>query len=110
MDTQKITQDLLSTGLTQQQLANLASCSQSAINAFASGKRGSRPSLSIGLRLLALHQERCMSNNSERGGCKEMPLICAHDDTPVRAAGRVSTVGPLARTDVEGSGQTHAGI
>lgn len=51
-----------------------------------------------------------MSNNSERGGCKEMPLICAHDDTPVRAAGRVSTVGPLARTDVEGSGQTHAGI
>jgi predicted transcriptional regulator len=63
MDIQKITQDLLSTGLTQQQLATLASCSQSAINAFASGKRGSRPSLTIGTRLLALHQERCKATD-----------------------------------------------
>lgn len=59
MDPQKITQDLLATGLTQQQLADLALCSQSTINAFAGGRRGLRPSLAIGMRLLALHQDRC---------------------------------------------------
>ena len=59
MDPQKITQDLLATGLTQQQLADLASCSQSTINAFAGGRRGLRPSLAIGMRLLTLHQDRC---------------------------------------------------
>lgn len=59
MDTQKITQDLIATSLTQKELADLIPCSQSLINAFLNGKRGSRPSKSIGDRLEELHKQRC---------------------------------------------------
>lgn len=59
MDTKKITSDLLSSGLTQQQLASLVPCSQSTIAAFVSGTRGSNPTYVIATRLLALHAERC---------------------------------------------------
>ncbi|MCC6071440.1 hypothetical protein ACFSQU_18025 [Massilia sp. GCM10020059] len=59
MDTQKITSEILKTGLTEQELADLVPCSQSTINAFRNGKRGQRPSLAIGVRLLDLHRERC---------------------------------------------------
>lgn len=58
MDFQKITCELIATGLTQQQLADLVPCSQPTISAFLKGSRGARPSLKIGLRLLALHRER----------------------------------------------------
>lgn len=59
MDTQKIVTELLATGLTQKQLADLAGCGQPAINAFSKGNRGKRPSFSIGQRLCELHRERC---------------------------------------------------
>lgn len=59
MDTQKITSDLLGTGLTEQELADLVPCSQPTINAFKRGDRGKRPSMNIGMRLLELHKERC---------------------------------------------------
>ena len=59
MDTKKITEELLATGLTQQALADKVPCSQSAINAFSRGNRGRRPTLTIGLRLLELHKELC---------------------------------------------------
>ena len=59
MDFQKITSDLLGTGLTEQQLADLVPCSQPTINAFRHGKRGARPSMLIGGRLLELHQQLC---------------------------------------------------
>lgn len=59
MDTQKTVSDLLNTGLTQQQLADLVPCSQSTINAYLKGERGARPSWEIGQRLNDLHQERC---------------------------------------------------
>ncbi len=59
MDTQKITQDLLATNLTQQELADLVPCSQSLINAFLNGTRGSRVTKTIGDRLEELHAERC---------------------------------------------------
>jgi hypothetical protein len=59
MDFQKITSDLLGTGLTEQQLADLVPCSQPTINAFRHGKRGARPSMVIGSRLLELHKQRC---------------------------------------------------
>jgi transcriptional regulator with XRE-family HTH domain len=59
MDTKKITSDLLSSGLTQRQLADLVPCSQSTIAAFINGTRGSNPTYVIATRLLALHAERC---------------------------------------------------
>lgn len=65
MDMQKITSELIDTGLTQQELAVLVPCSQSTISAFLNGNRGSRPSLVIGHRLLQLHQERVLAI----GGC-----------------------------------------
>lgn len=66
MDIQKITSDLIATGLTQQELANLVPCSQSSINAFLQGKRGSRPSLAIGNRLMELFKERCEKSTGRR--------------------------------------------
>ena len=59
MDTQKITRELLDTGLTQQELAALIPCSQSTIAAFRNGTRGAKPSFAIGSRLAELHRERC---------------------------------------------------
>lgn len=65
MDTKTIVSELLATGLTQQELANLVPCSQAAINAYLSGKRGARPSYPIGRRLDELHTER-VSNKARR--------------------------------------------
>ena len=59
MDTQKITSDLIKSGLTQQQLADLVPCGQSTIAAYLKGTRGARPSKVIGDRLEELHAERC---------------------------------------------------
>ena len=59
MDTKKITEALLATGLTQQALAERVPCSQSAISKFSRGNRGSRLTLAIGLRLIELHKELC---------------------------------------------------
>lgn len=59
MDTKKITEELLATGLTQKALADIVPCSQAAISAFSRGIRGQRPTLTIGLRLMVLHQELC---------------------------------------------------
>jgi transcriptional regulator with XRE-family HTH domain len=59
MDIQKITRELLATGMTQQKLAELVPCSQSMISAFLNGTRGAKPSFAIGAKLLELHKERC---------------------------------------------------
>ena len=59
MDTKKITEELLATGLTQQALADMVPCSQAAISAFSRGSRGRRTTLVMGLRLIALHKELC---------------------------------------------------
>jgi predicted transcriptional regulator len=59
MDTQKITSDLINSGLTQQQLADMVPCGQSTIAAYLAGTRGARPSKVIGDRLEQLHAERC---------------------------------------------------
>jgi predicted transcriptional regulator len=66
MDTQKTTVDLLASGLTQQELANLVPCSQSLINAFSKGKRGSNPTYVIANRLLELHSQRCSAQTTAR--------------------------------------------
>lgn len=71
MDTQKITRELLETGLTQQELAALVPCSQPTIAAYANGKRGSKPSFLVGSRLLELHRERCKAESpwvEDQGG------------------------------------------
>jgi len=66
MDTQKITSDLLASGLTQQELAGLVPCGQSTIAAYLAGTRGSRPSKQIGDRLEQLHAERCGAVDQRR--------------------------------------------
>lgn len=73
MDFQKITSDLLGTGLTEQQLADLVPCSQSTINAFRHGKRGARPSMLIGSRLLQLHKKLCKKRDTAKGLSVEAP-------------------------------------
>jgi len=66
MDTKQVVSELLATGLTQQELADLIGCSQATINAFLNGNRGARPSFSIGQPLLALHAERCKPQKQNR--------------------------------------------
>lgn len=66
MDMKKIVSELLSTGLTQQQLADLVPCKQPTINAFLHGKRGKRPTLDIGRGLLALYSERVEKRKPSR--------------------------------------------
>ena len=66
MDTKKITSDLIESGLTQQQLADLVPCGQSTIAAYLSGTRGARPSKQIGDRLEQLHAERCGSDSEAK--------------------------------------------
>lgn len=59
MDTQKLATELLATGLTQSQLAELVPCSQSLIAALVSGARGKQTSFVIASRLQKLHAARC---------------------------------------------------
>lgn len=68
MDTKKITEELLATGLTQQALASSVPCSQSAISKFLRGNRGRRPTFVIGQRLLELHRELCGNAPTSGGG------------------------------------------
>lgn len=68
MDFQKITSELIATGLTQQELAGLVPCSQPTISAFLMGTRGSRPSLQIGTRLLELHKDRVLKAGEQQAG------------------------------------------
>ncbi|MBR7747431.1 helix-turn-helix domain-containing protein [Undibacterium baiyunense] len=65
MDTQKITSELLASGLTQQELASMAKCSQSLISALLRGERGTRLSFEIGNRLIRLHKRRCAKRKDE---------------------------------------------
>lgn len=59
MDTKQTVLDLLATGVTQQELADMVPCSQSLIAAFANGTRGKQPSMHIGNQLLRLHKKLC---------------------------------------------------
>jgi transcriptional regulator with XRE-family HTH domain len=68
MDIQKITSDLIATGLTQQELADLVPCSQPTISALLKGSRGARPSLKIGIRLIDLHKERVLEGKEPHAG------------------------------------------
>jgi predicted transcriptional regulator len=73
MDIQKIVSELLSTDLNQQQLADLVPCRQSLISAYLNGKRGSRPTMQIGNRLLDLHKERCFKKvNRKRSTAEQL--------------------------------------
>lgn len=62
MDIQKIVSELLESGLTQQELADLVPCQQSTISSYLKGTRGKRPSFEIGLRIIDLHKQRCLRN------------------------------------------------
>jgi len=74
MDTQKITSELLASGLTQQELAALVPCGQSTSAAYLSGARGARPSKQIGDRLEFLHAERCGPDALRRRATDIPPL------------------------------------
>lgn len=58
MNWTSIIQDLLDSGLTQAQLAELADTGQSHISGLLRGER-KQPGWALGDRLLALHRERC---------------------------------------------------
>jgi|GEM_PF-6704667 len=66
MNMQIIVSDLLSTGMTQQRLADLVPCRQSTINAYLHGKRGKSPSFEIGRRLFELHEELVIGRRTVR--------------------------------------------
>jgi transcriptional regulator with XRE-family HTH domain len=51
--------DMLATGITQQQLADMVPCGQGTISKYALGLRGERPTMEIGNRLIALHKKLC---------------------------------------------------
>tara|TARA_R110001599_G_scaffold171353_1_gene362409 strand:+ start:433508 stop:433729 length:222 start_codon:yes stop_codon:yes gene_type:complete len=71
MDTKKIVEELLATGLTQAQLAELVPCSQSLIAAFVGGSRGKQTSFVIVDRLQKLHAMRCDEQSQEPEAEKE---------------------------------------
>ena len=87
MDTQKITSDLIASGLTQQALADLVPCAQSTIAAYLAGTRGARPSKFMGDRLEQLHAERCGSAGPRRR---------ATDPEPAPDPGRAGRTPPNA--------------
>ncbi|WP_374727712.1 helix-turn-helix domain-containing protein [Herbaspirillum frisingense] len=62
MDTKHIVREILQSGLTQQQLAEMVPCGQSTISAYLKGARGIRPSMQIGMRLAAIFEQRCTSS------------------------------------------------
>jgi transcriptional regulator len=66
MDIQITVTELLNTGLTQSEIANLVNCSQATISDIASGKQ-TTTNLQIGLNLLQLH-ERLVKNKDHRTG------------------------------------------
>ena len=59
IDFQKITSEILETGITEAALAVDAQCSQPQINALKNGARGKRLSYDIAKRLVEIHRERC---------------------------------------------------
>ena len=61
---QQMVNELLSSGLTQAELAIKADCSQPAISAYSKGRRGTESSYAIGKRLTALHKEICIDKTS----------------------------------------------
>jgi DNA-binding XRE family transcriptional regulator len=75
MDTQNKVIEILKTGLTQQQLADLVPCGQSTISAYAKGTRGTRPSMQIGMRLASIFEDRCHPQHVK--GRHEIPSFLA---------------------------------
>lgn len=71
--------EILDTGLTQAQLAEMVPCSQSLISSLLTGARGSNISKRIGDRLEAIHAELCS---------KPAPRRATDPDPPPGRAGR----------------------
>lgn len=72
-DMQKIVSELIDTGITQQELADMANCAQSTIGSYLRGTRGGiRPSYDIAKKLLDLHKKKCrnVSNKALRSMSK----------------------------------------
>lgn len=66
MNPQTTVAEILATGLTQQQLADIVPCSQAAVSSLLTGHRGNRISKHIGDRLEAIHLERCAKTTRRR--------------------------------------------
>jgi len=94
MDTQKTVLELLATGLTQQELADLVPCSQSLIAAFANGTRGKQTSMQIGNSLLRLHGARC--EKAKRGGSQRNAKN--RSTTPIAVAAENDAVAEVIAT------------
>lgn len=52
---QKIVAEIIASGMTQTQLAELVPCGQSTINGYLNGQRGKQVAMPIGMRLLEIH-------------------------------------------------------
>jgi len=63
---QIIVSDLIATGLTQQELADMVPCGQSTISAYLKGNRGTNPSYQIGKQLEVLHKKFCSKKKSNQ--------------------------------------------
>lgn len=57
MDIQTIVTEILSTGMTQQTLANMVPCSQNLISGYFTGRRGKQISMNKYMSLLAIHKK-----------------------------------------------------
>lgn len=56
---------LMSSGMTQHQIAEAAGISQAHVSDLMTGKRGKRLSFEIGQRLSALHAKRCKARRTK---------------------------------------------
>ena len=62
-NTQKITQEILATGMTQAELAKEVGCTQGLISAYVLGNRGKTPKYTTYARLLEIYAERVKGNS-----------------------------------------------
>lgn len=88
MDLQTIATEIISTGLTQQQLADLIPCHQTTINAILKGRRGLKnPSARISDRLREIYAARCAPDTSDLNApmpTRESDISAPPDPSPTR--------------------------
>jgi predicted transcriptional regulator len=65
MDIQQTVKEILGTGLTQTEVADIVNCSQATISDLATGKQ-TTTELQLGLRILELHKERTRKNGKRK--------------------------------------------
>jgi len=62
MNWQSMINEILATGMLQQELAKKLACGQTYISDLSNGKRGKRVSYDLGVRIINLHREYVTAN------------------------------------------------